>query len=863
MGEPLPTYRAVGAYIFAGAFTIGVREAGFEVEAHLEGNSYGVDSARANFPGLPVFVGDWPIEDLAANPPDLVYCNPPCALFSTMGRATTRGPGSWRNDERLQCWKDCFLLLERVRPRALAIESVTQAYGTGREFIDELTRWALAYGYCVTHLLLDAAYLGIPQHRQRFFFIAHEPGRFFPQVPDFDRVPTVGEALALVPYDADREPCDESGTRKLHHVYEHAELGERLVDAWNRLNPPETRELNEHGKVKGRPSFQDRRLDPNRPMGAFTGDKFWHPTEPRKLGPDEMKALGGYPLDFRLNVNRREMPSLLARAVMPPVGEWLARSLRTHFATNDSTGHPLRDERTVFKVDVRKRDKARDDAHEDLTGEYVAPNGKPRVRPPPPNASVVIPVRGEADPGPRGSKPPTHDAPAKGQNKNTSSSRGTTIPASAVDTKQAPPPSDAPPGAGEGSGRYIMRLLRTGRYTPDEIVAKVHENFENRRTKRSDVYYNKRKLWTDFGIDVGERTRPNAPAEVDTRSSSVAVKPRALVTGMTPSQCGSTRTRLKLLTSATAWANALRAGGYEVEHRVVDVGEDLSAYEVVLVGLSKPNAIAAGQAFSGLYALNERPDAVVYVDDWQVGDILPGFQTYSRDHARIWRLDRRGRDAAMRGYDAGIEATVDRFADPAGWPGRLLVPTHGTGGDLTRLGAPTYCYGVDPTELIERWPVPEPRQRKQRRWLWASLVELGDKMVEDLEWPVDRFGNKGAGKGGVGKTKAADNRVEEPALVAEYDRRWGCLAPPHPDAGSGWWRVRYLMARDTGTVVSAPRDDAELFGEAYVEAADPRRVEGWSEPTLKGCARDQAAELDAVTTQRDVAIDAFFDTIGR
>ena len=93
---------AIGAYIFAGGFTLGVREH-FEVRAHLEESKYGVATFTKNQPGIPVYFPpeNWPISTLKRDhePIHFVYGNPPCAAWSGAGAATKKGrscSSSWR-----------------------------------------------------------------------------------------------------------------------------------------------------------------------------------------------------------------------------------------------------------------------------------------------------------------------------------------------------------------------------------------------------------------------------------------------------------------------------------------------------------------------------------------------------------------------------------------------------------------------------------------------------------------------------------------------------------------------------------------------------------------------------------------------
>lgn len=72
---------AVGCFIFAGGFTVGVKAAGFDVLCHLEGDGgYGVPTVRLNFPDLPIYFGSdkWPLDALSDIDVDYVFGNPPC-----------------------------------------------------------------------------------------------------------------------------------------------------------------------------------------------------------------------------------------------------------------------------------------------------------------------------------------------------------------------------------------------------------------------------------------------------------------------------------------------------------------------------------------------------------------------------------------------------------------------------------------------------------------------------------------------------------------------------------------------------------------------------------------------------------------
>jgi site-specific DNA-cytosine methylase len=508
---------AVGAYIFAGGFTAGVKRAGFDVRAHLEGGPYGVTTAKLNWPDLAIHYPEhaWPLDEYRGV--NFVYCNPTCAIFSAMGIRTTRGPDAWLTDPRVNCWYRSFALLPELRPDVLMIESVTQAYTTGRPMIDELTRRARALGYSVTHLLYDTIHFNIPQHRRRFFFIAHRAPKFLGLELDFHQpLPTVGEALSTITEPGEYHPQVELPffTKWIGQVQQ----GERMSAVWMRCVPPESRVRNRFGGFIGRPGFNVKRLDLSKPSSAFIGNEFFHPTENRRLGANEMKAICGYPADFRLDGPARGFGSLLARAVMPPVGEWLGNAVAR--TINEIAVSDLGRSQTVTRVDLRKPGLA----PVDLTAEYantpVPDECLDPVRP-----SRQRECRTCQRPGClRGWPPPASSTPRL------RSPRGTVRQDTCVNDPSEVEPEPAmkleqlelfegtPPAPetaseeiarqGEGSGRLIQRLWLTGRYTPDDLVAVVHRNWTGRTTKVADVYHNYRVL-----LDAGTPNLPPWPSK--------------------------------------------------------------------------------------------------------------------------------------------------------------------------------------------------------------------------------------------------------------------------------------------------------------------------------------------------------------
>jgi site-specific DNA-cytosine methylase len=174
---------ALGANIFAGGFSLGVSKH-FKLLGHLEHDDYGAAVSSKNLK-VPIYVGtdQWP-DKLPVRKLDFLYSNPPCAIWSV---ASGRDGDNWRHDPRLQRIRDIFALVKRYQPDVWCWESVCQAFSKGREFVEELADEAKKLGYSATYLLIDAAYLGTPQHRKRFFLVLHKVAIDW-KAPPFRRV---------------------------------------------------------------------------------------------------------------------------------------------------------------------------------------------------------------------------------------------------------------------------------------------------------------------------------------------------------------------------------------------------------------------------------------------------------------------------------------------------------------------------------------------------------------------------------------------------------------------------------------------------------------------------------------------------
>lgn len=325
---------ALGVYIFAGGFSVGVKRAGFQVVGHLEDGPFGVATSKLNHPELDGKIWTdperWPLAALKDEQIDFVYGNPPCAPWSQAGMSPTQKRGIadnwWENDPRVGCVYQMFHVLEELRPKVWAWESVARAAVAGRPLIDSLAARAAALGYSCSIVLLNGADVGVPQDRKRVFVVFHRvdvPWALLP-VPRKSVRDVLGHVVSTEADVAAAKAQSRGVTKTYEEMREHVAPGASLAIEFNKLHGT----TYERGhRVAGRPAFLYRRLAWEQLAFTTTGAaRHFHPDEPRLLTVPEQAALCGYPDGYRWSGNASAAYEQMSKAVLPSAGEWLARN---------------------------------------------------------------------------------------------------------------------------------------------------------------------------------------------------------------------------------------------------------------------------------------------------------------------------------------------------------------------------------------------------------------------------------------------------------------------------------------------------------------------------------------------------------
>lgn len=304
--------KVFGTFICGGGSTMGYKLAGFEHLGGVEIDPQVADVYKANHNPKYLFVED--IRDFAdrASFPDELYNldildgSPPCSSFSMAGnREKDWGKEKvFREGQAKQRLDDLFFdyikLAKKLQPKVVIAENVKgMLQGNAKAYVKRIKTEFENAGYKVQLFLLNAASMGVPQKRERVFFICQRNDlNFKPLKLSFDEKPIVfGEV--------------ESNTKN--------KLGLKISEAFYKwwINTPKGKSLSfahPNGSF-----FNSVRISENEVINTITstnGAKLIHYTEPNEISDECIKMCGSYPLDYNF---KKIEPKYLIGMSVPPV----------------------------------------------------------------------------------------------------------------------------------------------------------------------------------------------------------------------------------------------------------------------------------------------------------------------------------------------------------------------------------------------------------------------------------------------------------------------------------------------------------------------------------------------------------------
>jgi DNA (cytosine-5)-methyltransferase 1 len=178
-----------------GGLSLGLQSAGFQLTAHVEKDEEAVRSYALNFsPGeadpakwaasrdMEAISADDLVRDLGFGTRtiesfDVVAAGLPCQAFARIGRSKLRAVAgkddAFRRDTRAGLYLRFLDYVLDTQPLVIIVENVPDILNFGGHNVpEEICDTLENAGYTTAYTLLNAAYFGVPQVRERFFLVA-------------------------------------------------------------------------------------------------------------------------------------------------------------------------------------------------------------------------------------------------------------------------------------------------------------------------------------------------------------------------------------------------------------------------------------------------------------------------------------------------------------------------------------------------------------------------------------------------------------------------------------------------------------------------------------------------------------------
>jgi DNA (cytosine-5)-methyltransferase 1 len=236
---------------------------------------------------------------------DILDGSPPCSVFSLAGKRE-EGWGvekTFREGQAKQSLDDLFFeyiaLAKRLQPKVVIAENVKgMLVGNAKIYCKKIKQAFIEAGYEVQLFLLNAATMGVPQKRERVFFICRRKDLKLPELKlSFNEKPILFKEIVD---DFDKEEMQKN--TETHLIWKKCHSGECFA------------EYHKKGTFFG--YYKVNRNNVCRTIVSSIGTAEFHDIIFRKYNKNELCQIGSYPLDYNFGTLQ---PKYLIGMSVPPV----------------------------------------------------------------------------------------------------------------------------------------------------------------------------------------------------------------------------------------------------------------------------------------------------------------------------------------------------------------------------------------------------------------------------------------------------------------------------------------------------------------------------------------------------------------
>lgn len=265
---------------------------------------------------------------------DILDGSPPCSSFSMAGnREKDWGKEKkFREGQAEQVLDNLFFdfidLAKELQPKVVVAENVKGLLlGNAKEYVRKIYREFDKAGYYVQHWLLNAAKMGVPQRRERVFFIALRKDLAKPYLCQKDLF-TIAPELELV-FNKKEIPF-----KNIDSNIGPGKIPPSVKKMWNKVLPGNSfSTAHEKGSF-----FNFVKVHPDKPIPTITNGKqaqssIIHYKYERALNDIELCKAGSYPGDYNFTNNKATYligmsvpPVMVAQIATEIYNQWLCKS---------------------------------------------------------------------------------------------------------------------------------------------------------------------------------------------------------------------------------------------------------------------------------------------------------------------------------------------------------------------------------------------------------------------------------------------------------------------------------------------------------------------------------------------------------
>jgi DNA (cytosine-5)-methyltransferase 1 len=184
--------RVLDLFAGCGGLSLGFHRAGFQITAAVEldpdaaashgRNFHRADARHSKARDITALSPEALAADLNLGPVasaiDVLVGGPPCQAFARVGRSKLREieahPQAFKHDPRARLYLEYLRYVEAFQPVAILMENVPDVLNHGGQNIaEEICEVLERKGYVARYTLLNAAFYGVPQMRERMFLIGY------------------------------------------------------------------------------------------------------------------------------------------------------------------------------------------------------------------------------------------------------------------------------------------------------------------------------------------------------------------------------------------------------------------------------------------------------------------------------------------------------------------------------------------------------------------------------------------------------------------------------------------------------------------------------------------------------------------